>query len=41
MNPDRKPTAYKDIIMETQGKTLNGKFKNCYKVNDEAVICMI
>ncbi len=37
MNPDRKPTAYKDIIMETQGKTLNGTFKNCYRVNNQTI----
>ncbi len=37
MNPDREPTAYKDIIMETQGKTLNGKFRNCYQVNNQTI----
>ena len=32
MNPYREPLAYKDVVIELSGKTLKGRFKNCYKV---------
>jgi len=37
MNVNREPLAYKDIVMELGGNTLEGKFKNCYKVEDSII----
>ena len=37
MNPDREPLAYKDVVMELNGNSLEGKFKNCYKVRNNIV----
>ena len=37
MNPDREPLAYKDVVMELNGNSLEGRFKNCYKVGDNTV----
>jgi len=37
MNPDREPLAYKDVVMELNGNSLEGKFKNCYKVGNNTV----
>jgi len=37
MNINREPLAYKDIVMELGGNTLEGKFKNCYKVGDSII----
>jgi CRISPR-associated protein Cas5h len=41
MNPDREVLAYKDVVMEVQGKNLKGVFKNCYKVADKYNIFLI
>ncbi|WP_297493345.1 type I-B CRISPR-associated protein Cas5b [Persephonella sp.] len=37
MNPDREPLSYKDVVMELNGNSLEGKFKNCYKVGNIVV----
>ena len=37
MNPDREPLAYKDVVMELNGNSLEGKFKNCYKVRGSII----
>ena len=37
MNPDREPLSYKDVVMELNGNSLEGRFKNCYKVGDGIV----
>ena len=37
MNPDREPLAYKDVVMELNGNSLEGKFKNCYKLNNSII----
>ncbi len=37
MNPDREPLSYKDVVMELNGNSLEGRFKNCYKVGDNTV----
>lgn len=40
MKPHREVISYKDIIMELNGKPLEGSFKNCYKVGNE-IICFM
>ena len=37
MNPDREPLSYKDVVMELNGNSLEGKFKNCHKVGNIVV----
>ncbi len=37
MSPDREPLAYKDVVMELNGNSLEGRFKNCYKVGNNTV----
>ena len=37
MNLEREPLAYKDVVMELNGNSLEGEFKNCYKVNHSII----
>ncbi len=37
MNLDREPLAYKDVVMELNGNSLEGRFKNCYKVRNKTI----
>jgi CRISPR-associated protein Cas5h len=37
MNINREPLAYKDVVIELGGNTLEGKFKNCYKVENNII----
>jgi len=37
MNSNREVLAYKDVVMEVQGKTLKGKFKKCIIIKDEII----
>ena len=37
MNLDREPLSYKDVVMELNGNSLEGRFKNCYKVGNNTI----
>jgi len=37
MNNNREVVRYEDLIMETSGKPLKGKFKNCYKIDEKFI----
>ncbi|WP_297889780.1 type I-B CRISPR-associated protein Cas5b [Sulfurihydrogenibium sp.] len=37
MKEDREVICYKEIVMELEGNTIEGKFKNCYKVGDRII----
>jgi len=37
MKLNREVIAYRDVVMELNGSSMEGEFKNCYKVKDSAV----
>lgn len=37
MNENREVLSYKDVVMELQGEPLEGKFRNCYKVENKII----
>lgn len=41
MSEDREVLAYEDVLVEISGKSLEGKFKNCYHLDNGEIISFI